>query len=427
MSEAVIETRPHQVRLVVAGVIGNVLEWYDFALFGYFASVISGLFFPGENQLAALLQTFGVFAVGYAMRPLGGVIFGHIGDRYSRKRALELSVILMAIPTTCLGLLPTYAAIGIAAPILLTLIRIVQGVSVGGEMIGSVSFLGEHSPAGRRGLLGSWSMCSAIGGILLGSAVAALMHEVLPDDALQTWGWRIPFVCGSLVGVVGLWLRRGIEEPPPEPRPTGAFADRSPVVQALAENRLAIFQTFAITTMVSVGFYMPFVWLSTWLMKINKPPLESALTVNTLAMTVLLLLIPLGGIISDRIGRKLSLLLSAAAYVVLAYPLFLLLSRGDFASALVAQLVFALCAGLALGGAPAAYVELFPRGTRYSGIAIGYNAAQAVFGGTTPLVCTWLISASGDLDAPGIYLAAIGLCVGLVVLTMKDRSKEPLT
>ena len=187
--DELVPTKAGRVRTVAAGVVGNVLEWYDFALYGFFAPTIGRLFFPSESRVASLLATYGVFALAFALRPVGGVIFGHIGDRIGRKKALELSVLLMAVPTTLLGLLPTYHDIGLAAPIALTLIRGLQGISVGGEFIGSISFLGEHAPASRRGLLGSWTSCSATLGTLLGSGVAALVNETLPP----AWGWRVPF------------------------------------------------------------------------------------------------------------------------------------------------------------------------------------------------------------------------------------------
>jgi MHS family proline/betaine transporter-like MFS transporter len=412
-------------RTVVAGVIGNVLEWYDFALFGFFAPVISRLFFPSEDRLASLLATFGVFAIGFVMRPVGGAVFGHIGDRVGRKKALELSVILMAVPTTLVGVLPTYHRIGIAAPIILTLVRMLQGASVGGELIGSMSFLGEHSPAGRRGLLGSWTSCSATGGVLIGSAVAALVTRTLPHVALLAWGWRVPFLCGSLVGLAGLWLRRGIAESPRFSEETEVA--RSPVTEALRRDTRAILGTFGLASLMAVGFYLPFVWLSTWMAHINRPPLDDALTVNTIALAAFTALIPAGGMLSDRLGRKPVLVAGAGAFLVLTYPLFLLLSRGTFASALGAQLAFAVCGALFIGTCPAAFVEMFPTRTRYSGIAIGYNLAQAILGGTTPLIATWLIRATGNDRAPAFYLMIAAAVAGTVALTMEDRSGQPLS
>src|SRR5580692_6737982 len=203
-----------RTRTVLAGAIGNVLEWYDFGLFGYFASVIAAEFFPGADRMASLLDTFGVFATGFLMRPIGGLLFGLVGDRLGRKRALELSVLLMAVSTTLLGLLPGYATIGVAAPILLTILRMVQGLSVGGEYIGSIAFLTEHAPANRRALYGSWSGVTVVLGTLLGSAVAGLATLCLTQSQLHAWGWRVAFISGLLLGVVGFWLRLGVAESP---------------------------------------------------------------------------------------------------------------------------------------------------------------------------------------------------------------------
>lgn len=414
-------------KTVLAGVIGNVLEWYDFGLFAYFAPIIADEFFPHDNDMVQLLQTYGVFAIGFLMRPLGGLLFGHIGDTIGRKKALELSVLLMAIPTTCVGLLPNYAKVGLTAPMILTLIRILQGLSVGGEFIGSISFLGEHAPANQRGFLGSWTTVSATAGILAGSAVAALTHGLLSAEDLQSWGWRVPFLCGIAVGVVGLWLRMGIQESATFTRAetTGDIA-RLPIMDALRHDGKNIVTTAAIALIMSVGFYLPFVWIPTFLMEINQPALPSALTVNTLAMVGLLVLQPLGGTLSDRLGRKPLMLASAFGYTLLAYPLFLILGKGTFIADLAAQLVFALCNSLCAGPAPATMVELFPTRTRYSGIALGYNLTQAVFGGTAPFMATLLIHLTGDNRAPAFYLMAMGLIAALAVLRMKDRRGEEL-
>jgi MHS family proline/betaine transporter-like MFS transporter len=430
------QSNKHQTRTVAAGVIGNVLEWYDFGLFGFFAPVISQLFFPHEDDIASLLQTFGIFALGYFMRPVGGFIFGHIGDRIGRKKALELSVLLMALPTTCIGLLPTYHAsgaypgIGLWAALLLTLIRVLQGISVGGEYIGSIAFLGEHASAARRGFLGSWTNVSAGLGMLIGSGVAALTIGVLPEGDLNSWGWRVPFLFGILVGGVGLWLRHGIEESPrfQEAQQSGDVA-ASPVSEALRRDFRGIAEVFGVSILGSVGFYMPFVWLSTWLSEINKPELDHAhaLGANTLALAFALCLTPLAGALSDRIGRRPVLLFGAIAFALFSYPLFLWLQQGTFFTALTGQLVFAVFMALMSGAAPATFVEQFPTRTRYSGIAVGYNAAQALFGGTSPAVATWLCEVTGDVRAPAIYLVGVAVVSGLVMLVLRERARQPLT
>ena len=200
-------------KVLGAAVVANVLEWYDFGLYGYFAPILAGLFFPAQDKFVSLISTFGVFAVGFLVRPLGAVVFGHLGDKVSRNRALSTSIMLMAVPTTLLGLLPTYAQVGIAAPIALILIRILQGFSVGGQLGGSLTILVENAPPGRRGLVGSWSNGGAVMGMLLGSGIGALITSTASPEWVNTWGWRIPFLFGSLVGAVGFYMRGSKEEP----------------------------------------------------------------------------------------------------------------------------------------------------------------------------------------------------------------------
>lgn len=417
----------HKTRTVLAGVIGNALEWYDFALFGYFAPVLARLFFPAENRLAALLETFGVFAMGFLMRPIGGAIFGHIGDRLGRKKALELSVLLMALPTTALGLLPTYAQAGLAAPLLLTAIRLLQGLSVGGELIGSISFLAEHSPAGRRGLLGSWSFATASAGTLIGSATAAVLTSLLAPDDLARWGWRVPFLCGILVGGVVLWLRHGIDETPRFKEAMGAGeVAPSPVREALRRDGRAVLRCLGISLLMAVSFYLTFVWLSAWLSSINKPPLRDALVVNTIAMAVLFTLIPVFGALSDHVGRRPVMLAGALGYALLTYPLFLLLQRGTFAAALTGETALAVCYALLNGPSAAAFVEMFPTRTRYSGIAIGYNLAMGLLGGATPALATWLIQITDYNLAPAWLLSALAVVAAPVLWGMPERRGCPL-
>lgn len=204
----------HLLKNTVGGIFGNILEWYDFAIFGFIAPIIGTLFFPEDDAMAGLIKTYGIFAAGYLMRPLGGVVFGFIGDKYGRKKALQLSIFMMAIPTVLLGCLPTHEQLGITATLLLILLRLLQGISVGGEWVGSVSFLVEIAPPGKKGLQGSWTLFGAIGGILLGSLVVTLMNNTLGNDAMLAWGWRIPFLAGILILIIGSWLRKGLVESP---------------------------------------------------------------------------------------------------------------------------------------------------------------------------------------------------------------------
>jgi MHS family proline/betaine transporter-like MFS transporter len=433
MDEIALEPLPISAgltRTVAAGAIGNVLEWYDFGLFGFFAPVISRLFFPSHDELASLVGTYGIFATGFLMRPLGGVVFGYIGDRMGRKRALELSVLLMAVPTTLMALLPTYAQAGVVSSILLTLFRLLQGLSVGGEYIGSMSFLSEHAPPSRRAFLGSFSSSSVILGSLLGSGIAALLTGLLAEADFLAWGWRLPFVGGILIGLVGFWLRSGVDESPSflETRQKGGLAD-NPIKDAVSQNLGPIAVTLGLTGISAVGFYLPFVWLPTWLSRINRPPLaeSKALTASTIALLALLILTPLTALLADKVGKKPMFLASAIGYAVLTFPLFLLLKSGTYSAAVLAGLVFAACNSLYSGCMAATMVELFPTRTRYSGVAIGYNAGQAILGGTAPLIATGLIELSGNKLLPAFYLILCSVMAGIASLFITEQRGQTLS
>ena len=413
---------PHLKKNIFGGVVGNILEWYDFAVFGFFAPIIGSQFFPSDNPMAALIKTFGVFAAGYLMRPIGGIIFGHFGDKLGRKRALQLSVMMMAIPTTLIAFLPTHAQIGLLAPILLVLIRLIQGVSVGGELVGSISFITEIAPKNRRGFFGSFSVCSAVGGILLGSAVATIAHGVFDAEFLNNWGWRIPFLLGFAIGGFGLWMRKGMVETPQfeKVKETGDVG-KSPVIEAVKSMPGMIAHVVAMLVLYAGGFYMLFVWWPTYLTTIVVPPISHALMINTISMVALMFLIPAAGYLSDLIGRKTVLGAAFLGMAVLAYPLVIWTDHGVFSSALISQLIFAILIGGALGPMAATLVELFPTRIRFSSIGVSYNIALAIFGGTAPLVSTWLVSRTGDIESPAYYLIAMAVISLISTLTISKK------
>ncbi|MBA2409968.1 MAG: MFS transporter [Gammaproteobacteria bacterium] len=247
-----MSSKKHNSTRLLAGVVGNVLEWYDFALYGYLVPVISKLFFPSDNTITSLLATFGIFAIGFLMRPLGAVLFGHIGDRFGRRQALYLSIMLMAAPTFLLGCLPTYASIGVMAAVLLTLLRLVQGLSVGGEFTTSVTYVVETSPTERRGLSGSWANIGSIGGSLLGVGVAATLTTVLPQSSVEAWGWRIPFLLGGVLGIFALWLRRNLPESAlfdqQSAEQNDEHSDKSPLRAVFTHNRKELIQAILFTS-----------------------------------------------------------------------------------------------------------------------------------------------------------------------------------
>ncbi len=416
-------TGNHDWKSIFGGSLGNVLEWYDFAVYGYFAPVIALQFFPEEDKLAGLIAAFGVFAIGYFARPIGGIVFGNIGDRFGRKRALQLSVMMMAVPTTLLGLLPTHDQIGVTAAFLLVLLRLLQGLSVGGEFIGSISFLTEIAPPGKRGFYGSWTTFSSIGGVMLGSAVAAIAHGLFSDSFLHTWGWRIPFLAGFGIGGFALWMRKGLHETPAFENLKKQEAIRdNPLVDAIKHHPFTILHVMALVLLLGAGFYTLFVWWPTYLTKIVSPAVPHALTANTISMAVMMILIPLAGLWADRMGIKKMLVMSLAAFAILTLQLFRLADYGVFAWALGAQLIFAVIMSMVQATIPAAMVNMFPARTRYSGIGIGYNLGLAIFGGTAPLVCTWLIKQTGNILTPAWYITALAI-VSLIAASFTKKTE----
>lgn len=375
-------------------------------------------------MLSGLIKTYGIFAAGYLMRPIGGIIFGYIGDRLGRKKALQVSIAMMAIPTVLVGLLPVYAEVGALAAALLVLLRLLQGVSVGGELIGSMSYLVETAPVERRGLAGSWSVCGAVFGILLGSLVATLTSGVLGQEVMSDWGWRVPFLLGFVIFAIGGWLRRSLIE---SPEFTASVADGgaagNPLRTVLQQMPLRVLHMSASILLYGTGFYMLFVWMPTYLTKVVTPPVSHALTINTATMALLIVMVPVGGLLSDRFGRKPVMLWATALLAVSVYPLFLVLDHGVMIQALLVQAVFAILIGILQGPLPAFMVESFPVNNRYTAIGLSYNITLALFGGTAPMVATWLVRATGDLASPALYLALLGVISVVAMATLKPLAK----
>jgi MHS family proline/betaine transporter-like MFS transporter len=387
------------------------IEWYDFAVYGYFAAAIGKHFFPLHDPVAQLLAAFGVFAVGYLMRPIGGVIIGHIGDRFGRRAALVFSVTAMAVPTTLIGLLPGYAAIGIAAPIALTLLRMVQGLSVGGEHPSSIVFLVEHAPEGRRGLMGAFGSCGAVVGILLGSAMGALFASIMSTETLEAWGWRIPFLGGLVVGVVGYFLRRHLSENAPT-----EHRARAPIVETIRGHGWLVGRLAMLSVFNAVAFYVIFVFVVSWLQHADGISPAHVLEVNTFNMALLIPMMLFSGWLSDRIGRKRCLIAATALGFITAWPLFLLMYQGSIHAALLGQLGFVVCVGLFIGTQPTFMVESTPAHIRCTAVALGYNLCLGIVGGLTPLTATWLIERTEDQLAPAFMImvaAAISLLATL--------------
>jgi MHS family proline/betaine transporter-like MFS transporter len=410
---------------VSAAVIGNVLEWYDFSVYAFVAVVLSRKFFPPGDEVTALLSTFLAYGLGFVARPLGGIVIGRVGDTHGRKTALLITIALMAIGTVLVGILPTYAAIGIAAPLLLVAARLMQGFSAGGEWGGSTAYIVEWAPAGQRGFYGSFQQMSVVAGLLLGSAVAAIFNTMLTPDQMSDWGWRVPFLLGGILGPVGLWMRRTIDETPAYRK---AVATPVPAAAGEATPLVTATRAFGFTIVWTVCFYVLLSYMPTWSQTYMKISPAAALWANTFGLVILVIAIPFMGIVSDRIGRKPLLLGCCAFFVIVPFPLFkyLLASGGSFATLLYVQILFAIAISMFSGPGPAAIAEMFPTRTRSTWMTTGYALAVAIFGGFAPLISVWLITRFEEPTAPTFYLMAAAVVSILVIYGLRETAHEEL-
>jgi MFS transporter, MHS family, proline/betaine transporter len=414
-------------RAIVGASIGNTVEWFDFATYNFLAVTLAVVFFPPGNPTAALLSTFAIFAAAFFVRPLGGLFFGPLGDKLGRQRVLATVIILMSLSTFVIGFLPSYATIGIWAPLLLVVARCVQGFSAGGEFGGASTFLAEYSPDERRGFLVSWLEFSTLIGFVLGSTVVLFLTTVLPDDAMTSWGWRIPFLLAGPLGIVGLYIRLRLEDTPEfrALEETGEVS-QSPFRESLVENWKQILQVGGLVIIQNIGFYVVLSYMTTYF----QDPLGFSPTAASLSTTITLLvgmvLIPPLGALSDRVGRKPLLLASCIGFVVLTYPLFLLLNTGNLFAAVVAHIALGALLAVFISTSIAALTELFPTRVRYGGFSIGYNFSVAIFGGSSPYLAQYLVSTTGNSLAPAFIVIGGALATLLVVLTVRETAGTDL-
>jgi len=430
MSKDTQQPRSPELRhRIMAGFIGNVVEWYDFAVYGYLAGVIAPVFFPAGSPTAALIGTYGIFAAGFIMRPLGAAVFGWFGDRYGRARTMQISVILMALPTLLLGLLPSYEQVGLLAPVLLVLIRLFQGLSVGGEFSSSATYLVETAPKGKRGITGSWANIGSMTGSLLGVAAAALVTNAFDTQTLDDWAWRLPFLGGAILGLSAILVRRNLHNSERFTQHHELRDETSPLLQAFTTNRYETLLALAFASSYGTCYYLVFVYLPEWLAAEQLMARSTALLINTAMMILVIPAMPLFAVVGDRYMRRRTwIALSLLLLALLGWPLHVwMLDSGGSLTAVVAShaLVFLLLA-VPLGSAPALFVELFPESDRLSGYSVAFNLGLGVFGGLTPMIATALIATTGILTTPAMYLALTAFIAVLALMMMPDRSREPL-
>ena len=413
---------PQSRKAIAVGAIGNILEWYDFAIYGYFATSIGRVFFPKADPVAQVLMAFGIFAIGFLMRPLGGMVIGYIGDRVSRQAALTVSIVAMAIPTFLVGIMPGYDTIGIAAPILLTLCRIIQGLSVGGEYPTSLVYMIEKAPANKRGFVGSMGSSSAYIGMLLGSGVGAALGAILSPEHLEAWGWRIPFLFGLVIGLAGYLLRRGSPEHTDHTRAVMT----NPVVETFKNHRLLLVKLSGVSAFLAVSFYLIFVYIVSWLELVDKIAPSKSLEINTLSMIVLVPLTLLAGALSDRIGRKPVLIIGALAGFIFSIPLMYGMYHQSALVIQLSQIGFALVVGLFNGAMPALIVESAPAYIRTTVVALGYNLTMGILGGLTPLVASWLIHRTENEMISAYMIVAVAAVSLVAVMFVSESYKKDI-
>ncbi|MBN8945447.1 MAG: MFS transporter [Rhizobiales bacterium] len=414
-------------KAVSAAVVGNVLEWYDFAVYAYVAAIIARKFFPGQDEVAALLSAFLAYGLGFLARPLGGIVIGRMGDVSGRKNALLLTMFLMAAGTVMIGLLPTYESIGFLAPLLLVVARLLQGFSAGGEWGGSTAFIVEWAPKNKRGFYGSFQQMSVVAGLLLGSGVAALMNTVLTTAQMDSWGWRVPFLIGGILGPIGLYMRRTIEETPAYKAVSDGTATAKAVDDHVSPWLLAG-RAFGFTIVWTVCFYVLLNYMPTWTQRYMNLSASQALWANTIGLLALMLSIPVMGLLSDRFGRKPLLIACCLCFVVVPYPVFsYLLSGGvSLTSLIIVQIVFAVMISMFSGAGPAAIAEIFPTRNRSTWMTTGYALAVAIFGGFAPFISVWLISTFGSPIAHTYYLVAAAVVSTIVIWQLRETAFEDL-
>jgi MHS family proline/betaine transporter-like MFS transporter len=415
------------IKSVLAGIIGNVMEWYDFALYGFMATIIARLFFPSDNEMASLIATYGIFAAGFIMRPIGAVFFGRLGDKIGRSRTMLISVIMMVIPTFGLGLLPTYEKIGLLAPILLIIIRLVQGVSVGGEFSSSATFLVETAPKNKRGQSGSWANFGSTLGVLLGSGMATLTLTLLDDTVVMAYAWRLPFLFGGLLGCLAIYLRIGLPKSKHFQNHLQNKPKESPLKAAFTTGLKEMIQGVIFAASYGVIYYSTMVYLPTWVSNQTAITLKQAMLFNTMTSIVVVPLILFAGWISDRYIRRTHFVaLSMGFCTILGIPAALWMSSGSIAAAFTCQLIFGILMAISLGVAPTLFVELFPTSHRLTGYSISFNLGMGIVGGTTPMIVTWLIATTGISIAPALYMLLWGIIAVITLFWMHDYSREPL-
>ena len=418
-------TSPSLRKAVVAAAIGNFITWFEYASYGFLAMTLGRVFFPVSTPTAALLATFGAFGISFLMAPLGALFFGRLGDRIGRKQILATVILLMSGSTFAIGLLPSYESIGIAAPILLILLRMLQGFASGGEPGGAATFLVESAPPGRKARVVSFWHCSSFMANAAASAFILGLTATISEGALQDWGWRIPFLISGVLGVVAFYIRSQLED-------TQAFqtlqetegVSEAPIIEAIRDHWKQILQTAGCIALQGAAFYFIFVYIETYLkVQLGLSYLQASAS-NVTCLLMASISIFMFARLSDRVGRKPVLLLGALLCTLAIYPVFLVFSTGVFSLILIGHALLGVCLAAFMSASGPALVEIFPTRVRYAGFSIGFNLSVAIFGGSAAYVATYLIDLTGSPLSPALLVLCTGLIATLSVLTLKETAGQ---
>lgn len=415
-------------KVTLSCMIGNALEWYDFVIYSYFATLLGNLFFPKSEPFAQMMATWCIFWAGFIARPLGSILFGHIGDKTSRKSALMISIYVMAIPTALIGCLPTYAQIGPMAAVLLFVLRTLQGLAIGGEFTGSMVFMVEHAKSHNRGFAGSWATFSLVAGVIIGSAVATGVNTALSPEAVASWGWRVPFILSIFGSLVGSYIRNSLTDPSEYlHKKAERRSHATPIKNLLREYKQKIMLVIGIDFLTAIGFYMIVLFLPTYISRYLNIPHDTALMLNTVSMCLFSVFILMGGWLSDIYGRQWILALPCLAFLVLSYPLFELLQVRHVGAVFSAQFILVLMMGTFFGAIPATLSELFPTHVRFSGLSLGHNLSMTLFGGSAPMVASFCINHTQNDSSPAFMLiVAAALTLGSLYFVRRYKVTEDL-
>ncbi|MBN6033336.1 MFS transporter [Amycolatopsis sp. 195334CR] len=430
MAETASPPRRKIVKIVGASLVGTTIEWYDFFLFASAATLVfNKLFFPGTDALTGTLLALGSYAIGFVARPLGGLVFGHYGDKIGRKKLLVLSLLLMGGATFAMGLLPTYAAIGVAAPILLTVLRLVQGFALGGEWGGAVLIVSEHGDPAKRGFWASWPQAGAPGGNLLATAVLAILAGVQSDAAFESWGWRIPFLLSGLLVAIGLWIRLSVEESPvfvEAAKKAGGKVEKAPIVTVLKHSWREVLIAMGARFAENVSYYILTAFILVYITVGLEMPKGVGLNAVLIGSAVHFVTIPVWGALSDRFGRRAVYLFGAGAMLIWSFVFFAMLDTKSFGVMVLATTIGLVLHGAMYGPQAAFFSELFGTRVRYSGASIGYQLASILAGGLAPLIATAMLRDFGSSLPVSIYVAATCVLTIVAVYLAKETKGTSL-